>query len=95
LHRKLVELEGHNDHARELLRESAVLSAERMPALAHRVRLGEREWEEKDLLDPPAAARTVDRLRGQVDELVPQLAALRARQRQIIAELRELVARAH
>jgi len=94
LHRKLVELEAHTDHTRELVRESAALSAERMPALARRVRLRERAWEEQDLLDPPAAASTIDRLREEVDELLPQLAALHARQRRIVAELHELVTRA-
>jgi hypothetical protein len=95
LHRKLVELGIDDDRARALVRESAGLTVERIPALASRVRMREREWEEQDLLDPPAAERTVERLEGEVAELAPELAALRARQRQILAELSELLTRAH
>lgn len=62
-----------------------------MPALTHRLRGLERDWAEQDLLDPPAAARTIELMNGQVAALVPALAALRARQNQIVAELLDRV----
>jgi hypothetical protein len=49
---------------------------------------------EYEMLDPPAAERTAERLEGDVAELVPVLATLRARQNQIIAELLDRISRA-
>jgi hypothetical protein len=54
----------------------------------------EREWAEQELLDPPAADRTVERFERDLAKLVPTLAALRARQNQIAAELLDLISRA-
>lgn len=64
-----------------------------MPALTHRLRYLEREWTEQELLDPPAAERTLERLGGELAKLVPALTALRARQNQIAAELLDLLSR--
>lgn len=94
LHRELVEVDAADDHTRELLHESAAVALERMPALTGRLRCLEREWAEQELLDPPAAERTVERLEDDVAELAPVLATLRARQNQIIAELRDRISRA-
>jgi hypothetical protein len=94
LHRKLVELGGDDDHTRALLRESAALTVEPIPVLVRQVRSREREWEEQDMLDPPAAERTIERLDREVAELAPELAKLRERQREILAELRDLLDRA-
>ncbi len=94
LHRELVELDAAGDHTRELLRDSAAVTLERMPALTRRLRGLEREWAEQELLDAPAAESTIERLEAGLAELVPALTALRARQNQIAAELLDLVSRA-
>jgi hypothetical protein len=94
LHRGLVELDAADHRTRELLDESAAVALERMPELTRRLRGLEREWAEQELLDPPAAERTIERLDGEVAELVPALAALRARQNQIVAELLDRISRA-
>lgn len=94
LHRELVELNVADGHARELLQESAAVTFERMPALTRQLRGLEREWAEQELLDPPAAERTLERLEGDLAELTPALAALRARQNQIVADLLNLLSRA-
>ncbi len=94
LHRELVERDAADDHTRELLHESAAVALEQMPALTRGLRGLEREWGEQELLDPSAAERTVERLDGEVAELVPALAALRARQNQIVAELLDRISRA-
>lgn len=65
-----------------------------MPALTRRLLGLEREWAEQELLDPPAAERTIERLDGEVAELVPALAALRARQNRIVGELLDRLSRA-
>jgi hypothetical protein len=94
LHRELVELDIADENTRELLHESASVALERMPELTRPLRGLEREWAEQELLDPPAAERTIERLDGEVAELVPALAALRARQNQIVAELLDRTSRA-
>lgn len=94
LHRELVELDAADHHTRELLHESAAVALERMPELALRLRCLEREWPKQELLDSRAAECTIDRLDGEVAELAPALAALRARQNQIVAELLDRIRRA-
>jgi hypothetical protein len=54
----------------------------------------EREWEEQELLDPVQAERTAQSLGARWADLAPELAALRARQDEIVAELAELLGRA-
>jgi hypothetical protein len=93
LHRKLVAVGADADHTREMLRESAVVALE-VPALAQRLRGLEGEWSEQELLDPPAAERTAERLENHVAELAPDFAVLRARHAEIVAELLDLVSRA-
>lgn len=94
LHRELVELDAANDHTRELMRESAAVALERMPALTRRLRGLEREWSEQELLDPRAAERTVEHLNKDVAALLPALASLRTRQNQIVADLLDRITRA-
>jgi len=55
-----------------------------MPALTSRLRGLEGEWAEQELLDPPAAERTIERLEVELAKLVPALTALRTRQNQIL-----------
>jgi hypothetical protein len=94
LHRELVELDAANDHTRELLNESAAITLERLPALTSSLQDLEHEWAEQELLDPQAAQRTAERLESSLAAVTPQLATLRARQDQIIAELLDLLGRA-
>ncbi len=94
VHRELVALGAADDHTRGLLRESASIALERMPKLTRRLRGTEREWAEQELLDPPMAESTIERLEGEVADLGPALTALRARQDQIVAELLDRVSRA-
>lgn len=94
LHRELVELDIADNRTRELLRESAAMTLERMPALTRPLRGLAHQWAEQDLLDPPAAEHTIERLDSELAELTPKLAALRTRQDQIVAELLELINRA-
>lgn len=94
LHRELAELDAADDHTRALLRESATVALERMPELTRRLHGPEREWSEQELLDPAAAERTIERLNSDIAALLPALAALRARQNQIAAELLARISRA-
>jgi hypothetical protein len=91
LHRRLVARALADDQSRELLKDSALIALELIPALARQIRGLEREWEEQELLDPAAAHRTVSRLESVVTALAPQLAELSDRHRQIVAELLDLV----
>jgi hypothetical protein len=83
LHRELVELDAAGDHTRELLRESAAVVFERMPELTSRLRGLEHKWAEQELLDPPAAERTIERLEVEFAKLIPALTALRTRQNRL------------
>jgi hypothetical protein len=94
LHRELVELDAADNHTHELLRESSDVVLRWMPALTRGWRGLERRWAEQELLDPPAAERTVAVLEEKMAELTPALAALRDRQNEIAAELLEGVRRA-
>jgi hypothetical protein len=91
LHSRLVETAADDDHTRELLKESARVALELIPMLALRVRDLEREWEEQDLLDPDAAGHTVRRMESGVEEIEPQLADLRDRQKAVVAALLDRV----
>jgi hypothetical protein len=90
LHRELVELGAADDHTRELLAESAAMVFERMPNLTQRCRELERLWAEQAVLHPPASRGTVERLERDLAEVAPALVTLRARQNEIVAELRDL-----
>ncbi len=95
LYRELAEHDGADSHARKLLHESASIAIEQMPALTRQLRGLESEWAEQELLDPPAAERTIERLEGDLAELVPTLAARRVRQNQIVAEILDRISQAH
>ncbi len=67
-----------------------------MPALTrelHQLKLRE-EWETQSLLDPPRATRTLERAETRLIEAEPDLSVLRARQDEIVAEVRGLLERA-
>ncbi len=91
LSRELLELGSDYDRARGLVQESAAVTLERMPELAGPLRSLELEWAEQELLDPPAAERTLDRIADRLAGLAPEFAALRMRQDQVVAELLALI----
>jgi hypothetical protein len=70
------------------------LSVEASPLQIRRLRPLEREWAEQELLDPPAAEHTIERLEADLTEIMPTITGLRARQDEIAAELLDLVGRA-
>lgn len=88
VHRRLVELDANDAHSRELLRRSAVLILQQMPALVGELRELEREWDLQQLLDPDAAQRTIASFTSRLAEIEPVLAQLRAQQDEIAAEMR-------
>jgi hypothetical protein len=94
LHRELVELRAYDVQTQELLGESASVVLARMPDLTRELRSLERKWAEQELLDPHQAERTVEVFGVRFTELEPELAALRARQDEIVTELAVLVDRA-
>jgi hypothetical protein len=94
LHLELAALGTDSHHTRALLGESAAVVTERMPALTRELRqLGE-EWETQNLLDPPRAKRTLQVAETRLIEAEPELSELRARQDEIVAEMRGLIERA-
>jgi hypothetical protein len=94
LHRELAALSADNAHARALLGESAVIVTKRMPALMRELRQLREEWETQNLLDPDRATRTLKRAETRLIEAEPELSALRARRKAIVAEMRGLLERA-
>ena len=90
----MAELQADGVHTRKLLAGSAAVVLKDMPSLARELRGLGREWAEQELLDPAQAERTAQSLGARWTEVAPELAALRARQDEIVAELAELVGRA-
>jgi hypothetical protein len=94
LHWELAELHADDVHTCKLLADSAAVVLQEMPRLARQLRDLGREWAEQELLDPPMAERTAELLEARWAEVEPGLAALRARQEAIVAELAERLGRA-
>jgi hypothetical protein len=90
LHR---ELGADRAHKRALLGESATVVTERMPTLTREL-LQLREQEAQNLLDPPRVKRSLRLAETPLIESEPELSALRARQDEIVAEMRGLLERA-
>jgi hypothetical protein len=65
-----------------------------MSGLTTQVRTLGRQWSEQELLDPPAAERTIERLNHELARTMPAILAVRAQQDRIAAELLGLVHRA-
>jgi hypothetical protein len=72
----------------------AVESGQRMPALTRKLRQLRDEWETQNLLDPPRAKGTLQLAETRLIEAEPELSALRARRKAIVAEMRGLLERA-
>jgi hypothetical protein len=94
LHYKLVALHADDDHTRKLLSESAAVVLNHMPRLTRELRTLQHAWGEQELLDPAQAERTAQSLEARWADVAPELAALRSRQDEIVAELAELAGRA-
>lgn len=94
LRRELVELGGGGSAADRLLRASTDIVVRDLPAAGQEVRRLERIWTEQELLDPSAAQRTVEAMEIALAQIRPQLAALLARQRDLVSEMRMLVEQA-
>jgi hypothetical protein len=65
-----------------------------MPALTRELRQLREQWEAQNLLDPPRAKCTLQLAETPLIESEPELSALRARQDEIVAEMRRLLERA-
>jgi hypothetical protein len=94
LHRELGALGADSAHTRALLGESAAVVTKRMPGLAREMRKLREEWETQNLLDPPRAKRTLQLAESRLIDAEPELSALRARRKAIVAEMRGLLERA-
>ena len=87
LHRELVASARADDRTRDLLGEAARIVTVDVPEALTQVRRLDALWSEQELLNPPAAADTLRALSVEVDRVEPQLARLRARHREVAAEL--------
>jgi hypothetical protein len=87
LHRDLVVRGTADDRTRDLLGEAARIVTAEVPEVLTRVRHLDALWSEQELLDPPAAADTLRALMTEVDRVEPTLGRLRARHREVAAEL--------
>jgi hypothetical protein len=87
LHRELVVSARADDRTRDLLGEAARIVTVEVPEALTQVRRLDALWSEQELLNPPAAADTLSALKVAVDRVEPQLASLRARHRDVAAEL--------
>ena len=89
LHRELVALHEDTERTHELLGESAAVVLERMPELTRELRRLGRDWAEQALLEPPQAERALALIEAGLAAVAPELTAIRLRQDDIVAELRE------
>lgn len=85
--RELIELHADDERSRRLLAESAAVILTQMSQLATRARRLQREWAERDLLDPQRAEETIAELAATLEQIEPRLNELHARQSEIAAEL--------
>ncbi|MGH2953897.1 MAG: hypothetical protein ACRDK9_07725 [Solirubrobacterales bacterium] len=75
----------------ELLRESAMIAATRLPDATARARSLARRWGEQTVLDPDAAAATVHELAAELERIEPEIRRLIDRQRRIAARLHSML----
>lgn len=94
IQRKLAALGRADDQALALLHESAGIILERMPDLAREIRTIADELSTQELLNPAAAEATRRQLSDTFSEIEPSLRALRERQDEIAATLRDKLDRA-
>jgi hypothetical protein len=92
MHRELIENEPGQTESPRLVAQSAEITIDRLPRLiAPITRLGAR-WHEQSLLAPGASEHTALEIAAQMATLEPEIASLLARQREIAARLRDLLA---
>lgn len=94
VHWELAALGQSDDRTLALLHESAAIILERMPELVRDFRTLADELSAQELLDPGAAETTRSRLSDAFSEIEPALRALRERQDEIAAALRDKLDRA-
>lgn len=90
LHAELVAQGRADARTRALLHESAHLATVEMAEAATEARRLAAVWIEQQLLDPTSAADTLRLLEAEVRRVEPELVRRRARQNEIVTELRRL-----
>jgi hypothetical protein len=92
LHRRLLVRERGGNESAELVAESARIATVRLPALAVPLRGLLTRWPEESVLDQYAAASTAREAAAQLAAVEPEMRSLLARQSEIAARLRALLA---
>lgn len=92
MRRRLLVRERSENESAQLVAESAQIATVRLPALALPLRQLATQWDEKSLLDPQAAASTAQEIATQLAAVEPEMQSLLARQSEIAARLRGLLA---
>jgi hypothetical protein len=92
MHRELLGRDDVRAVSAGLLAESAQIATVRLPGLTAPLRRLGARWEEQSLLDPTTANDTADQIIAGFADIEPDLGELLARQREIAACLRELLA---
>jgi hypothetical protein len=92
LHRRLLVRERGGSESTELVAESARIATVRLPALAVPLRGLDTRWQEESVLDPHAADLTAREAAAGLAAVEPEMRSLLARQSEIAARLRALLA---
>ena len=94
LHRELAELGRAGADADQLLVESARLTTVEIPRTVAEARRLAVVWKDKSILDPAAAATTLESLVGELDRIEPAMRDFLKRQREIAERLRSMLEKA-
>jgi hypothetical protein len=92
MHRELLGRDRAQAESTRLLAESARIATARLPQLTAQARRLGAKWDEEWVLDPPAVAGTARKIVAELAVVEPEISSLLARQREIAARLRELLA---
>jgi hypothetical protein len=92
LHQSILVRDPTETRSLELLAESARIVTVELPDRTALVRRMGSRWTEQNVLDPPAAALKAQAIDAQMEEAEPTVLALLARQREIAASLRAMLA---
>lgn len=88
LHGELAVLGADDDQTRNLLHESARIALDDLAVLTAQARRLAARWDEQSLLAHEEADSTLDAVRAELERIEPDLRRLRARQQEIVRELR-------
>lgn len=88
LHGELAALGADDDQTRQLLSESARIALDHLAVLTAQARRLAARWDEQSLLAREEADRTLQAARAELDRIEPDLQRLRARQQEIVRDLR-------